>query len=152
MLPKEFFKDHNKEEPCKFLFYKENFQFRRFKWLNGAKTAFPRSGGSLVLLGNHGVSDKVVIAPVMDLPITSTKEKIYHKSFDISERIHSYSEGVEGVSERKLAIEETMRPGFCDSQYLKYSREYFNQKGWDQNFTTCSHKSSLNGMFVPLCN
>ena len=38
-------------------------------------------------------------------------------------------DAVEGVSERKLAIEETMRPRFRDSQYLKYSKEYLNQNG-----------------------
>ena len=52
---------------------------------------------------------------------------------------HVTIDAVEGVSERKLAIEETMRPGFRDSQYLKYSKEYFNQNGWKQNFKTCSH-------------
>ena len=52
---------------------------------------------------------------------------------------HVAIDALEGVSERKLAIEETMRPGFRDSQYLKYSKEYFNQKGWKQNFKTYSH-------------
>ena len=52
---------------------------------------------------------------------------------------HVTIDAVEGVSERKLAIEETMCPGFRDSQYLKYSKEYFNQNGWKQYFKACSH-------------
>ena len=48
-------------------------------------------------------------------------------------------DAVEGVSEKKLAIEETVRPGFRDSQYLKYPKEHFNQNGWKQTFKTSSH-------------
>ena len=46
---------------------------------------------------------------------------------------------LEGVSERKLPTEETMRPGFRYSRYLKYCKEYFNEKGWKQKFKTSSH-------------
>ena len=48
--------------------------------------------GSLVLLRNHGVPDKVVIAHVTDLPIAHTKDKIMHTSLNISEKIHSHFE------------------------------------------------------------
>ena len=47
---------------------------------------------------------------------------------------HVTIDAVEEVSERKLAIEEIMHPGFRDSRYLKYCKEYFDQKGWKQNF------------------
>jgi len=48
--------------------------------------------GTLVLLGIHGVPYEMVMAPVTDLLITSTKEKIMYTSFDISGRIHRYFE------------------------------------------------------------
>jgi len=60
------------------------------------------------------------------------------KAFTVTLK-HVTIDAFERVSERKLAIEETMRPGFRDSQYLKYSKEYFNQKGWEQNFKACSY-------------
>ena len=60
------------------------------------------------------------------------------KAFTVT-LIHVTIDAVEGISESKLAIEETVCPGFRDSQYLKHSKEYFNQNGWKQNFKTCLH-------------
>ena len=51
---------------------------------------------------------------------------------------HVTIDEVEGVSERKLAIEETVCPRFRDSRYLEYCKKYSNQNGWKQNFKTCS--------------
>ena len=62
---------------------------------------------------------------------------------------HVTIDALEGVSERILAIEETMRPGFRDSQYLRYSKEYFNQKGWKQKFKTSSHLLSKLHVCIP---
>ena len=62
---------------------------------------------------------------------------------------HVTIDAVEGVSERKLAIEETMCPGFRDSQYLNTLRNISIKMVGNKSLKLVD-TSSPNYMFVPL--